>query len=383
MKKLLFPLPTHISDIQYASGSFLSIYNSLSKVFIIIPVGPLKLKKSLMHGLFNRLNDYHLFPWRFASMHSWKTIDGYGKQLQPFIDSYEFDAIFSTNTLLAAKVITNKPVFAFTDISYINALDYHAFASNLFPTSKKEALAVDRFCFESYTKVFLASEWAKNETVAAYKLNPDKVVAIGRGANLNSDYSYDQLKKTIEDRISVSRKNFLFIGLNWKRKGGDIAFEIVKKFFESGLEVTLQVVGCVPPSNVRKCSFVHYYKYLSRDDENDLKIFRSLFKNAWVFIMPTKSEAMGISFNEASSFGLPSVSYNTGGVGAAIENNVTGLMFNQEDSVDFMVSKIQTLMSDMDKYESMSYKAYEKYKNENNWDTVALKIKNVIDPLLK
>ena len=383
MKKLLFPLPTRINDIEYASGSFFSIYKSLSNHFQLIPVGPLKLKKSLLHGFLNKLNDRNLFPWRFASMHSWKTINGYGKQLQSHIDSLEFDAIFATSTLYAAKVKTDKPVFAFTDLSYINALDYYSFASKLFTPSKKEALDVDRFCFEKHTKVFLASEWAKNKTIEAYSLSPEKIVAVGRGANLISNYNNDEFKKKLDSRIDALSKNCLFIGRNWKSKGGDVAFEIVDRFFQSGLNVKLQIVGCVPPGKISQSPFVEVYKYLNRNDENDLRVFKNLFANAWIFIMPTKSDAMGIAFNEASSFGLPSVSYNTGGVGAAVENNVTGFLFDQGDSIDTMVSKIRSLMSDNITYKSMSYKAFEKYTNENNWDTIALRLKNEIETFLK
>lgn len=382
MQRLLFPLPTEINNIHYASGSFASIYNSLKKYFELIPVGPLKLEKSLLQGFLNRLNDYKIFPWRFATMHSWKTINGYSRQLQKFIDMEKFDAIFCTSTLHAASVKTDKPVFAFTDFSYINALDYYSFASNLFPSSREEAIEVDKYCFGKYSKVFLASDWAKNGTVKKYNLPSDKIVVVGRGANLESGYNATELVAAINDRIMGECKNFLFVGRNWHRKGGDIAYSIVKKMLDKGMNVKMQIVGCNPPARVRSSNFVKVFSYLNRNDEQDLKLYKNLFKKAFMFILPTKNEAMGIAFNEASSFGLPSISYNTGGVGAAIENSKSGILFEQEDSIDYIVSRITSFLNDSDMYRSLAYNAYNKFKNENNWDTIALKLKKEIENYL-
>lgn len=382
MKKLLFPIPTKLNDINYASGSFYSIYKNLRKYFEIIPVGPLKLKKNNLHSALNRLNSLGLFPYRFATMHSWKTIKGYGEQLQNYIDKENFDAIFSTSTLYAARVQSYKPVFAYTDLSYINALDYYNFASSLHPKSREEAIEVDRFCFEKYTKIFLASEWAKKHTIEAYNLPSNKIIVIGRGANLVSNYDHQKLNNIISERLSADIKNFLFVGKNWESKGGEVAYQIVKKMIENGFKVKLQIVGCSPPTKFKNTNIVEVFGLINTKNEKGKKTLKELYEKAWIFILPTKFEAMGISFNEASSFGLPSISFNTGGVSTAIENNKSGFLFELNDSIDYMYSRIISLFNDKELYKKMAHNAYDKFKNENNWDTIALKIKNAIEPII-
>jgi glycosyltransferase involved in cell wall biosynthesis len=382
MKKLLFPLPIDITDKSYASGSFYNIFKGLKKNFEIIPIGPLKLKRSNFQRGINKLFDLRLSPGRFSPMHTWKTINGYAEQLQVEADKVTYDAIFSTNTLLAAGLITTKPVFCYTDFSFSNALNYYPFASHLFPNSQIEALAVDSFCFHKHTITFLASEWARQETIKAYNLPVNKIVAIARGANLTSDFNHESITRAINARLASPIKKLLFVGIDWERKGGHIAFSITKILYEQGFNVRLQIVGCKPPAVVANSPFVEVFPFLNRNNENELTILKQLFESAFVFILPTKAEAMGIVFAEAASFGLPSIAYQTGGVGAAIDDTVTGLLFNFDDPIKKMAINISGLINKEDKYFKMSLDAFTKYKSELNWDVIALKIKNIIDPLL-
>lgn len=54
----------------------------------------------------------------------------------------------------------------------------------------------------------------------------------------------------------------LFIGVDWVRKGGDTALQVVKQLNENGLETELIVVGCKPkvkeplPGTVKVIEFI-------------------------------------------------------------------------------------------------------------------------------
>ncbi|WP_270350498.1 glycosyltransferase [Ligilactobacillus salivarius] len=52
-------------------------------------------------------------------------------------------------------------------------------------------------------------------------------------------------------------------------------------------------------------------------------------------LLPTRAECAGIVFNEASAFGVPSLSVDTGGVADYVKNNINGyrmpLSANGED----------------------------------------------------
>lgn len=375
-KKIVIPLPDNICNINFASGTLASIYNSLDKHFDLIPVGPFKLKKSFWKSAFNQLSKRGYIKRKYATIHTWKTIKSYSEQLNKKLEGLEYDAVFSTSTLHAVDLKTDKPVYAFTDFSFFNALNYYSFATNLIPSSKEEALTVDKYCFNQYTKVFLASEWACRQTTKAYDLSKDKVVPVGRGANLVSDLNEDQVSEIIEKRLTDRDViSFLFVGVNWLRKGGPVAFQIVQKLQESGLNIHLDIVGCNPPKEVIDSKFTTVHSFLDRSNSVELKKLKNMFEKSMFFIMPTKAEAMGIVFAEAASFGLPSIAYDTGGVSTAIENDITGLLFNSDNTIDDIILKIQTIIIDHNLYKSMAIKAYEKYINELNWDVIISKIK--------
>lgn len=382
MHRLLVPLPTHLTNIQHGSGTFASIYKSLAEVFELVPVGPFTTNKNLFYAGFNYLHKRGLFPWRFPVEHRWQTIQQYAAQLQPALTGQRYDAIFTTSTLIAAGIETDKPVFAYTDFSFFNAVDYYDFGTNLFPKAKKEALEMDKYCFNRHTKVFLASEWAKKTTMEAYQLSNSKIISVGRGANLTSGFNGQQLHTIIKKRVAADRLNFLFAGINWKRKGGDKAFEIVNSLRSHGINAVLQIVGCTPPAHVAEQKFVEAYPFLNRANEQELLLLKNLFSNAWIFILPSRAEAMGIVLAEAASFGLPAISCNTGGIGTAVEHNKTGLLFNPSDTVSFIVPQIINIIQNKSLYQQLSENAFEKYRQQLNWSTIAQKIKNEITDCL-
>ncbi len=378
MKKLLFPLPTSIEDIRHGSGSFSEIYKAMQKRFELVTVGPLKLEKNPLYGVLNRLKNHGLFPWRFASVHSWRTVRAYARQMQPFVNTLEYDAIFSCDTVMITGVKSRKPIFTYGDFSFYNALNYYPFATDLFPPSQKEALLVDRSSFQCVTKAFLASEWACDETALAYGLPREKFVAVGRGANLTSGFTEEKVLSVIEKRITNLHKNFLFVGIDWERKGGSVAYEIVKKLRRQGFPITLTVVGCRPPKNIHNNDYVRIEPFLSRKNPVELCRLKQLFEEATLFVLPTHAEAMGIVFAEAASFALPSIAYNTGGVSAAVEDKTTGLLFPLNAAIDEMVTKIKELLESPDTYRLFSLNAFRKYKKYLNWDAIAERIEQEI-----
>ncbi len=383
MKKILFPLLSDLNDSSYDSGSYFQIYRALKKQFEIIPTELLIINRNMFYSGLNYLNRYSLFPWRIATKHSWRTVNGYANQIGRSIKNTEFDGLFATSTLCLAGVKTDKPKFAFADFSFYNALNYHPFASKLISFSRREALAVDKYCFQNHQKIFLASDWAKNNTEKAYGLSEGKILAVGRGANLTSGFNDNELNTIIKNRLSSNCKNLLFVGDNWKRKGGDIAFEIVNKLHNSGFNVTLQIVGCTPDNKrIIKSHLVEVYPFLDTNKSYDLKIFKGLFENAFLFILPTRVEAFGIVFAEAASFGLPSISFKTGGVGSAVNDGTTGFLFEIKENIDTLAMKVEQLIKEDELYRGVSQAAFRKYSEELNWDRIAEKIKNEIEPFL-
>ena len=89
-----------------------------------------------------------------------------------------------------------------------------------------------------------ASDWAASIAKDYHHIDPGKVKVVPFGANVEHNNNIQDVSY-IEDR-SKNVCKLLFIGVDWKRKGGDIAFKTAEGLNKKGLKTELTVVGCEP-----------------------------------------------------------------------------------------------------------------------------------------
>jgi len=92
---------------------------------------------------------------------------------------------------------------------------------------------------KSIIQVF-PSKWALNSAKVDY--NAENPFLVKMGANIDEDPDVEELIKQYDSNI-----NILFVGKDWKRKGGDIALETIDYLDNQGYKVDLTVCGCIPP----------------------------------------------------------------------------------------------------------------------------------------
>jgi glycosyltransferase involved in cell wall biosynthesis len=145
-----------------------------------------------------------------------------------------------------------------------------------------------------------ASHWAANSLLADYGIAPDRVAVVGFGAN--------HLPGPREQEWGPPR--FLFVGIDWERKGGPLLLRAFSRLRESCPEATLDVVGGHPPLSL---SGVRAHGVLSQAREDDRELILALFARASCLVMPSLVEPFGIVYVEAASAGIPSIVSGEGG----------------------------------------------------------------------
>src|SRR5205085_123986 len=105
----------------------------------------------------------------------------------------------------------------------------------------------------------------------------------------------------------------LFLAVQWTRKGGDIAFETLLKLEELGIQAELIVCGCTPPKGIVH-KRMRVIPFLDKNDERQRKELEQLLMAADFLLLPTRADCTPIVYCEASAFGLPVITTNTGGV---------------------------------------------------------------------
>ena len=85
-------------------------------------------------------------------------------------------------------------------------------------------------------------------------------------------------------------------------------------------------------------------------------------------MLPTRAEAFGCVFCEASAYGVPSVAPAVGGVPTAVEDGVNGLLVPARPTPDEIADRVEGLLSDPGAYRALCRSARDRFERELNWD---------------
>lgn len=296
------------------------------------------------------------------------------KELKP-------DVVLSSGALEIAQIETNVPLTFWSDATFHNIVDYYPDYTNLAKESFTNGDLLERFALEKASLQFFSSDWASQDSINYYKSNPKKVKTVPFGSNIINVPSYQEIKERFHSK-NFDTINFLFVGVDWYRKGGDIALKIVEALRNNGINARLNVVGCQPQIDVIP-EYVNSYGYLVKRNPDDYQKLIELYNTAHFFIMPSRYESFGIVVCEANSNGLPVIGAKNGGLQNIVKEEINGYLFdynNEIDSIKRVGSHIIELLSDKTKYLELAQSSYNEYVTNLNWNTSGQK---VVDELFK
>jgi glycosyltransferase involved in cell wall biosynthesis len=285
----------------------------------------------------------------------------------------EYDLIFSPGSLPVTYLKSNKPIVIFTDATYDCFLSLYMQEQQLSRRSIVHGNQAEAMALQKASLIIYPSIWAMESAVKIYKADSRKILQIGFGANVSCNKSASEIHKLIRKRIQKKEKKFLFVGIDWKRKGASKAIETIARLNENGLKATLALVGCRVPKSVKLPDFVAHIPFISKSDKGGLAQLQKLFEDADFFILPTIADCTPIVFSEAASYGLPVITTDVGGCKSVIIDNETGFCLKEENFVEEACKIILELCEYENIYESISFNAYHHYKKELNWDVAGEK----------
>ena len=139
----------------------------------------------------------------------------------------------------------------------------------------------------------------------------------------------------------------------------------------------LHFVGCQPPYEI-KDENIKFYGFLNRNIPEQAQKMISLREQADIFILPTRAECAGIVFCESSAYGIPSITFDTGGIGDYVLNGENGYRLPMGSNPDDFANKILEVLADKGKLQYMQEKAAQMYKERMNWDALGDRFREVI-----
>lgn len=379
--KVLFICSGIHDDINNWSGTIKSmskaIENNFDEVHYIENVNVnkfIKIYSKIISKLINKkiLSDRSLIGTKLMA----KKIN---KQIK--IKKYDFDIIFSPSSIPIAFLKSTKPIVFYTDATFNNMKNYYDDFSNLSNTTIKSGDIIEKAALENCTYAIYSSEWARNDAIGYYKINSNKVKIIDFGLNIENNIEDVKVNEILKERINNNTIELLFIGKDFKRKGGALALEIVEEINNKGIKAILHIVGDSDEIPEKYNKYIKKYGILNKNNKIQNDKIIELYKKSHFFLLPTKADCTPIVFAEANSFALPIISTNTGGVNSVVINNKNGYCFDLNCNKDEYASKIIEIFSEKTNYLDLCISSLNEYRERLNWDVAGEKINNLLKNL--
>jgi len=357
-------------DVRNWSGTGYYIMQALKKQNVDFEyVGNLKTKISLFSRIQRKLYTSYT-NLGFLNDRDFSVIKNYAKEIKNRI-SKDTDIVFSPSSLPIAMLKVPQKIVFYTDATFASLVDYYDYLSNLGKYALKQGHTLEKLALDNCDLAIYTSDWAAESAIRDYGTNPDKIRVVPRGANIESSRSEEDIRALVQKK-DRKKCNLLFIGVEWKRKGGDIAVKIAETISSKGIPVQLDIVGvkedmALPP-------FATNHGFISKSSEVGRQKLDALMSNAHFLLLPTRAECSAIVYCEASSWGLPNITTKTGGITTAVKDGLNGMTFDLSASPEEYSEYIIRLFSNFDEYLKLSLSSFHEYETRLNWEVAGKKI---------
>lgn len=269
---------------------------------------------------------------------------------------------------------TSRPIVYLSDATFHLMIDYYWY--NLPKQDKAEGELIEKTAVNKAAALVYPSHWAAESAVRDYGQSKEKITLAFLGPNLD-------IGKIVPHKFSFGgHLDLLFVGVDWKRKGGDIAVSACKWLNDNGIDSTLHIVGIKSlDSGIASLPYVEDHGFLNKNIDKDFSRLISLYDQANCFLLPTLAECAGVSFCEASAFGLPCFTHDTGGVSDYVIDGLNGCLLPLGSSGEDFGRKIKACV-ESGEMGKMSVEAVKVSREKLTWDRWRDNMTEVIDKTL-
>jgi YD repeat-containing protein len=310
-----------------------------------------------------------------------KVLQSYARQLEQHLAENEIDLVFSPSTWMLACLETSLPVVFWTDACFAGMLEFYGSFTDLAPPSIQAGHAIEQAALDRCTRAIYSSDWAARTAAQSYRIESSKISVVSFGGNLLEPPTVEEARAGVHAR-DMSQCNLLLVGVDWERKGGDVAVETVEALNAAGLNARLTVVGCQPPSARSLPACVELIPFIGKDTIEDRRRMSELFKRSHFFIMPSRAEAFGLVFAEASAFGVPCLATRVGGIPSAIIDDINGRLFPLETGGAEYAEYILKCMRNTDRYHQLALRTAEDAATRLSWDAAGRKVTEIFNEII-
>jgi len=268
---------------------------------------------------------------------------------------------------------TETPIVLVGDTTYAQLVEYFPYYTRLTARSLREIDTIGQRVFANVRASILSSEWAARFIIDHYHVDPRHVYIVPFGVNL--DTIPRPALANARARSDLCR--LLFMGVEWQRKGGDIAYQTLLALRAKGIDAELIVCGCTPPAQLGH-QHMTVIPFLNKNDPRQQQQLEQLFITAHFLLLPTRADCAPNVFREASAFGLPVITTDTGGVSGIIRDGENGYMLPLSARGDDYAALIARIYGDEEHYTRIVQSSRAAFEQRLNWDAWGRSIHDIL-----
>ena len=223
------------------------------------------------------------------------------------------------------------------------------------------------------------SDWAAASAVRHYGADPSRIAMIPWGANLPRELADEEVAAAVAQR-PFDRCELVFIGRDWRRKGGDTLVATVAELNRSGLPTHATIIGCEPAGLPPAHFTIH--PFLDKAEPDDFMQFAAIMLRAHFLFLPSRAEAYGQVFCEAMAFGVPVIGSTVGGIPTIVREGETGFLKAPGTPAAEFAALVREALESPAAYRQMAHRAREDYSARLNWDSFGRRLCDTMTALI-
>ncbi len=299
------------------------------------------------------------------------------KQTLRTFDYSPYDLIFVPThiaILNALPVRTAAKVVHLADATVDSLFEYYSEFSNLIFHNYWEAHILGKRAFRRADLNIVSSDWCRQNAMRDYGIAPDKLAVVEFGANIEPE-DVPAAPKQLDGKKHL---NIYWSGVNWERKGGDVALACCDELVARGHDISFHITGMRRlPDGVTGRSYVHNHGFLDKNKPDEYRELVGILRQQDIFLFPSRAECSSIALCEACGFGLPCFAYNTGGTGNYIVEGANGYMLPLSAGGRDFADRMEQCIT-AGSLNRLSEGAARRYQEKLNWTTWSERVNTLI-----
>jgi glycosyltransferase involved in cell wall biosynthesis len=262
-------------------------------------------------------------------------------------------------------------------------IDFYPDFTHLCDETLRSGDQIEAAALERAKLIVYSSEWAARTAHQVYGVPESKLHVVPFGANLDQTPTLEEVRCMIAARSRRVCK-LVFLGVDWYRKGGDVALAVARQLNAQGVPTTLVLAGSRPPRLPRFANGSTWPTWLQdagtigKRSPSRLAALSALLGDAHFLILPTRADCTPVTFSEANAFGVPVLSSQVGGIPSIIREGINGATFGAGDIAGYC-DQIATWFSQPERYREVALAAYNEYATRLNWSTAAGEVTRLLE----